>query len=90
MKNNKLNIIVLYYIFFSFQLNAIEMEDLAQSLNLSAGSKAIVQWKRVFKSEKKMKRYKIDRLNIDVRKRLEEYLIEHAIDSDKPIVAGGF
>jgi len=77
-------------IFISVNLNAIEVEALAQKLNLSAGSKAIVQWKRVFKSERKMKRYKIDTLSNEQKIALEEYLKNHAIDSDKPTVAGRF
>jgi hypothetical protein len=59
-------------------------------LNLSAGSKAAIQWKRVFRSERKMKRYKIDTLDDNTKVKLQEYLINHAIDSDQPTVAGGF
>jgi len=62
--------------------------DLAKSLNISAGSKAIVQWERVFKSKRKMKRYKIDTLSDSQREALKEYLIKHAIDSDQPTIAG--
>jgi len=68
--------------------NNIKSIELAKSLNLSAGSKAIVQWERVFKSERKMKRYKIDTLTLQQKNALKEYLIEHAIDSDKPTIAG--
>lgn len=66
----------------------VQMITLAKSLNLSAGSKAIVQWERVFKSERKMKRYNIDRLTPTEQDALKEYLIEHAIDSDQPTIAG--
>jgi len=82
--------VLLLFIFFSINLNAFDAESIAKDLNLSAGSKAIVQWKRVFKSERKMKRYKIYTLSSEVKKSLEEYLINHAIDSDKPTVAGRF
>ena len=61
---------------------------LARSLNLSAGSKAIIQWERVFKSKKKMKRYKINTLSDEDKSKLKEYLIDHAIDSDQPTIAG--
>ena len=70
------------------QANESEVEALAKSLNLSAGSKAIVQWERVFKSEKKMKRYKINSLSNENKDSLKEYLIKHAIDSDQPTIAG--
>jgi len=61
---------------------------LAKKLNLSAGSKAVIQWERIFNSERKMKRYKIDQLNEKDRNLLKEYLINHAIDSDQPTIAG--
>jgi hypothetical protein len=63
-------------------------ESLAKEMNLMAGYKAIIQWERIFKSKKKMKRYKIDKLSSDERNCLKEYLIKHAIDSDHPTVAG--
>jgi len=61
---------------------------LAESLHLSAGSKAIVQWERIFQSPRKMKRYKIDTLSKKDQEILKEYLVDHAIDSDKPTIAG--
>jgi len=67
------------------EANAI---SLAKSLNLSAGSKAIVQWERIFQSQRKMKRYKIDTLSQKDQEILKEYLIDHAIDSDRPTIAG--
>ena len=63
-------------------------EMLAKKLNLIAGYKAMKQWERVFKSQRKKKRYKIDTLNFNEQKILEAYLIDHAIDSDHPTVAG--
>jgi hypothetical protein len=76
--------------FFVTILNASESRAiaLAKSLHLSAGSKAIVQWERIFASPRKMKRYKIDQLSQEDREILKEYLIDHAIDSDKPTIAG--
>jgi hypothetical protein len=63
-------------------------EEIAKRLGLRAGSKAILQWERVFKSSRKMKRYNIDKLSPEEKEKLKEYLIEHAIDSDHPTVAG--
>jgi len=65
-------------------------EELARALHLSAASKAMIQWERVFESERKMKRYGIDRLTEAERERLRNYLIDHAIDSDRPTVAGAY
>jgi len=61
---------------------------LAKKLSLNAASKAIIQWERVFRSDRKMKRYKIDTLSTKEREMLKKYLINHAIDSDHPTVAG--
>jgi len=87
---NTIYTFILLSIISSHNIFAMDIEMVANSLNLSAGSKAIMQWKRVFKSERKMKRYNINGLDKETKKRLEEYLIDHAIDSDKPTVAGGF
>ena len=70
--------------------NIVSAEELAKRLNLMPGYKAMAQWERIFKSKRKMKRYKIDILSSDERKKLERYLINHAIDSDYPTVAGEF
>jgi hypothetical protein len=77
-------------IVFSVNSYSLDIEDVVRDLNLSAGSKASIQWKRIFKSAKKMKRYGIYALNEVTKKELEEYLVSHAIDSDRPTVAGGF
>ena len=63
-------------------------QDLARKLRLTPASKAIIQWERVFTSKQKLKRYKIDTLNKEEQTLLKEYLINHAIDSDQPTVAG--
>jgi len=86
MKSFKLQLILLSLL--SISLHADDVELLAKKLSLSPASKAIIQWERVFKSERKMKRYKINRLSSRDQERLEEYLINHAIDSDMPTVAG--
>ncbi len=77
-----------YSLFTNAYANTIDAEELAQQLNLSAGSKAIVQWERVFKSAKKQKRYQIDTLTSLQKEKLKRYLVEHAIDSDHPTIAG--
>jgi hypothetical protein len=83
-----------FYIFIfiiclsSIHASEIKAVTIAKSLNLSAGSKAIVQWERVFNSTRKMKRYRISQLNDDEKNALKEYLINHAIDSDQPTIAG--
>ncbi len=66
----------------------ISGEELAKKLRLSAGEKAILQWERIFKYEKKKKRYKIDQLTQEEQNALKNYLIDHAIDSDHPTIAG--
>ena len=85
-----IKIIVKISIFSIFYINlyADDIGTLANRLNLDAGTKAIVQWERVFQFEKKMKRYKIDKLSKENQRKLKKYLIDHAIDSDKPLVAG--
>lgn len=61
---------------------------LAKELKLDAASKAIIQWERVFRSQHKKKRYHIDTLSTEDQQILKEYLIDHAIDSDHPMIAG--
>ena len=68
--------------------NSVSAEELAKRLNLMAGYKAMAQWERIFKSKRKMKRYKIDTLSESEKKVLKEYLLSHAADSDKPKFAG--
>ncbi len=70
---------------FSSDING---EMLAKKLHLTAGTKAILQWERVFSSERKMKRYKIDTLTPKEQEALKSYLIDHAVDSDHPTIAG--
>ncbi len=63
-------------------------QEIAKKLHLVAGKKAIIQWERVFKSDRKMKRYGIDTLSKEEAKSLKNYLLDHAADSDHPTVAG--
>jgi len=73
---------------FVSNLAANDVENLAKELNLYPGTKAIVQWKRIFTSPRHMKRYHIDSLSKEQRVQLMQYLIKHAADSDQPIVPG--
>ena len=64
------------------------ISQVCNELNLVPASKAIVQWERVFSSEKRMHKYQIDQLSPEVQKLLETYLIQHAADSSQPMVPG--
>ncbi len=63
-------------------------KELALDLDISASSRVSIQWENIFSHERKMKRYGIDKLEADQKKRLKEYLIQHAADSDHPEAAG--
>jgi len=75
-------------LFFPVILFSKSGEDIAKKLSILPASKAIKQWERVFKSNRKMKKYGIDKLSKEEKKMLEKYLIEHAADSDAPEFAG--
>ena len=66
----------------------ISVEKICTDLGLIPASKAVVQWERVFNSERRMHKYKIDRLSPTEQKMLKRYLILHAADSNQPIVPG--
>jgi len=74
--------------FFTSLIFANTAQKLAENLNLYAGTKAIIQWERVFSSNRRMSKYKIDMLNSQDIKKLKQYLIKHAADSDHPVVPG--
>ncbi len=63
-------------------------KDIAVNLGLNASSKAIKQWEKVFKKDRKMKKLGIDTLSDSDKNVLKEYLINHAADSDHPEAAG--
>ncbi len=69
-------------------LFANSAEKLAKELSLVAGTKAIIQWERVFSSQRRMKKYKINTLTTIEIDNLKKYLIKHAADSDQPVVPG--
>jgi len=68
--------------------NSESIANVSNGLKLIPASKAIVQWERVFSSEKRKQRYHIDQLTPDVQLLLKEYLIDHAADSSQPMVPG--
>ena len=84
---NKLFYLIILSLLFS-NLNAKEAQKLAKELNLYAGTKATVQWKRVFSSQRRMQKYRINLLTKEQKNSLERYLINHAADSEQPIVPG--
>ncbi len=61
---------------------------LAKIYKLYAGSKASVQWERIFSSPRHLKRYKLYTLDSEHLVKLKTYLINHAADSAQPIVPG--
>ena len=62
--------------------------SLAAELNLYGGTKASIQWERVFSSQRHLKRYKLQDLSPIPLKELKAYLIKHSADSEQPIVPG--
>lgn len=82
-------IILLFSLFlFSCTLNAEDVVVLAKKLNLQAGTKATVQWERIFSSQRHLKRYRLEDVPLYTRTKLKTYLIKHAADSEQPIVPG--
>ncbi len=74
--------------FISFAGTDDSITKVSIEMKLVPASKAIVQWERVFSSEKRKQKYGIDQLSPDVQKLLKAYLIEHAADSSQPMVPG--
>ncbi|MGD9969920.1 MAG: hypothetical protein AB7S65_05645 [Sulfuricurvum sp.] len=62
--------------------------QLCNKLGIYPGSKAKIQWERIFSDEKKMQQYKINTLSDDAKSKLKLYLIKHAADSEQPMVPG--
>ena len=79
-------LIIVYASLFGYSNDQIE--KVCVELKIIPASKAIVQWERVFSSDKRMKRFAIDKLEPDVINALKLYLIEHAADSSQPMVPG--
>jgi len=82
--------ILLILIFFITIPNtyAQDVKQIASSLGLYAGTKATIQWERIFSSQRRMQKYNIDKLSNELKNKLQIYLIKHAADSNQPIVPG--
>ena len=80
--------LLLFIIILSTNIFASSIEKLAKELKLYAGTKASIQWERVFSSTRHLKKYKLDTLDVETKIRLKKYLILHSADSDQPIVPG--
>ena len=83
-----LTIVLVVNIYASSYTDSDGVEKLATSLQLFPGTKASIQWERVFSSLRKLKRYNLLKLPLEVRSQLKNYLISHAADSDQPIIPG--
>ena len=81
-----MKLILAFSIFAS--LSFADGKSIAQQLKLDASTKAIKQWERVFKKDRKMKKYGIDKLSANDKAELKKYLLDHAADSDHPEAAG--
>ena len=80
--------VLIIFIFATSVLKAGDASSLAAELGLFAGTKASVQWERVFISPRRMKAYKLDTISPDKINELKTYLIAHAADSNQPVVPG--
>lgn len=81
-------LIAIVSILFAISSFGADGKSLANQLGLSASAKASAQWKRIFKKDRKMKKYGIDKLSDGDKDALKTYLIDHAADSDTPEAAG--
>ncbi|ADN09717.1 hypothetical protein [Sulfurimonas autotrophica] len=83
------SLFLLTFLFSSILLAQDEdITILAKKLNLYGGQKAAIQWNRIFSSQRHLKKYKLEKLPIQTRNKLQKYLISHAADSEQPIVPG--
>lgn len=62
--------------------------EIAKKYRLIPGTKATIQWKRIFQSKRKLKKYGLENLSKNDLKSLQRYLLKYAADSPKPIVPG--
>ena len=70
------------------QANNGDIGHYAKQMGLFAGTKATVQWERIFSSQRRLKKNNLDTLSTKKLKKLKIYLITHAADSNQPIVPG--
>ncbi len=85
---NKIIYITLILLMSTMLSAESDTADLAKKLNLYAGTKASIQWERIFSSERRLKRYKLDNLDEVKLIQLKNYLIKHSADSKQPVVPG--
>ena len=78
----------LIFVFILVSVEANEIRDLAKELDLYPGTKASIQWERVFSSQRRLEKYNLYNLSKETRDSLKAYLIQHAADSEQPIVPG--
>lgn len=81
-------VITLLLSFNLLQANTNGIGHYAKQMGLYAGTKATIQWERVFSSQRRLKKHKLDTLSTEELKKLKLYLITHAADSNQPIVPG--
>jgi hypothetical protein len=81
-------IVLAIVLLLSVNIFAADGASLASQLGLDAGTKVTKQWKRIFKSARKMKKRGIDKLSSADQATLKEYLINNAGDSDSAESAG--
>jgi len=85
---------IFHFIFLASLFSALNANDaqntqkLAKKLDLYAGTKASIQWKRVFSSQRRLEKYGLHLLTKQERDSLQTYLINHSADSEQPIVPG--
>ena len=79
---------VIILLFITVYAQDSSIEKVCSNLGLVPASKAIVQWERVFSSERRMQKYRIDGLPPHERDKLKIYLLQHAADSNQPMVPG--
>ena len=84
----KNTLLILIFFTISSTIYAQDIKILASNLGLYAGTKATVQWERIFSSQRRMQKYNIDKLSNELKNKLQIYLIKHAADSNQPIVPG--
>jgi len=87
-KDKKIKVIILIITFIVINLHGSEAQKLAKEFQLYAGTKASIQWERIFSSQRHLKKYKLNSLSELELHQLKKYLIQHAADSDHPIVPG--
>ena len=81
--------LVLFFLMLpSLTLADEDISELAKKLDLYAGTKASIQWERIFSSKRRLQRYNLDELSKEKQRKLKSYLIKHSADSKQPVVPG--